>query len=263
MIESEVLDCGYGRIWASGLCVNKGRVLYGMKFSDKVEAIVKSEEFSEEVKDFTENLISAAAGDIVATAKAMKFIILSPMFFRECLFWEKFIMFMDGVFLEDDDITKLSEIFAGNDEKESYTRRIIKVIDDIDVKLKITYIINLTRSLLSGFIIKPDYYRLVYVIKDLLIEDLQYFAKTINEKDLIANIHIEFLKQNGLVIQSEISSYEDISENKYIFTPLAIMLDMYGVNYDNGKYEYSILTNNLSEQPVPVTRMGKIITRFA
>ena len=233
-----------------------------MKFSDKAKALQESEEFSEAIKNFTRNVIDAAMGDVIAAAGAMKFIFSSPMFIRECLFWEKFAMYIDGVFLDDDDIKKLSEIFADKEEKEEYSRRIIKVIDDIDLKVKVLYINNLTRSLLSGFIVKPDYFRLINVIKDTLEEDLQFVKKEIVSQHLKANIHFEFLKQNGLAIQTVISDQDSDDGDEYKFTPLAHMLDQYGLSYGNERYQYSIPSKKLSEQPILIPKVGPIVAKL-
>lgn len=233
-----------------------------MKFLENAQVILDSHEFSEGVKDFTKNVIRAATGDIVAASEALKFIIKGPMYIRECLFWEKYAMFLNGVFLEDDDIRKISEIFAEKEEQEDYSRRIIKVIDDIDVKIKITYIINLTRALLAGFIVRQDYYRLINAVKNTLEEDLKFLSNTIGKEHLKANIHFEFLKQNGLAIQSIISDDGSLDGDEYIFTPLARMLDQFALNYSNEKYSYSILIKSLSEQSMPVTKAGKVVARF-
>ena len=119
-----------------------------MGFIEKARELLESKEFSEGVNDFTKNVICAATGDIVAVAEALMFILKSPMFIRECLFWERFAMFLDGIFLEEEDVEKLSQVFSEIEEKEDYARRVIKIIDNIETKDKVTYIINLTRALL-------------------------------------------------------------------------------------------------------------------
>lgn len=229
-----------------------------MKFFEKVQAILDSSEFTGGIANFTKNVISAATGDIVAASEALKFIEKGPMFIRECLFWEKFTVFMDGVFLEDNDVRKLSEIFAEKEEQEEYARRIVKVIDDIDIRIKINYLINLTRALLAGLIVKTDYYRLINVVRNTLEEDLKYLSDKIGKKSLKANIHFEFLKQNGLAIQPIISD----DNEEYIFTSLAYMLDKYGLNYNSEKYQYSVPDRSLSEEPTIVIKTSKIVAKF-
>lgn len=233
-----------------------------MNFLEKAKLAMASEEFSEGINNFTKNIISAATGDVVAAAEALEFILKSPMFIRECLFWERFSMFLDGVFLDDNDIERLLETIGEKIEQENYARKIIKVIDDIDANAKIAYLINLTRALLAGYINKPDYFRLINAVKSTLDEDLVFLSNTIGLEHLKANIHFEFLKQNGLAIQYAISDDGRAGGDEYIFTPLAYALDQYGLNYENGKYQYSISTKSLSEQPVPVTKAGSIAAKW-
>jgi hypothetical protein len=237
-------------------------VLSLMKFTEKALTHLNSNEFSKGTREFTKNIINAASGDIVAAAEAMEFVLEFSMFIRECLFWEKFVMFMDGVFLEDDDIRKISEIFADKKEKEDYARRIIKVIDDIDIKVKITYIINLTRALLAGFITKADYYRLINAVKNTMEEDLRFLTRSIDQDHLTTNINFEFLRQNGLAIQLILSGKGDDSGDEFVFTSLARMIDKYGLKYGNEKYQYSTSKLSLSEQPVIQTKLGDVVARF-
>lgn len=237
-----------------------------MNFIDNAALLLQSKEFKNNSKDFTKKLISASTGDIVATAEALHFILKSPMFFREQLFWEKFSMFLNGVFIGEEDKLKLSEIFADNEEKEEYSRRIIKVIDDIDSLEKTKIIINLTRSLLLEFINKSDYYRLINVVKLTMIEDLKYLNRNIRKTNLKNDIHIQFLEQNNLVIQTVISGgdFNNASDdNEYEFTQLAHMLDKFGLDYSNEeKYKYSEPINSLSSESIQRSKIINVGAKF-
>lgn len=216
-----------------------------MSFKDDIELLAKSNEFKNKNKKLIENLMKGVTGDLFAAKDALQYIISSPFFIREILFWDKFEMFTTGVFANDEDIRKLSEIFADNEDKEDYAKRIIKILDDIDINKKVKYLINLTRSLLDNFIEKSDYYRLCNALINTLDEDLQYINMNINTHNLKENLYINFLQQSGLVKQTVISS----NDNEFEFTRLAQLLDKYGLDFGNDlKYKYSSdLYDNLSE----------------
>ena len=70
-----------------------------MKFRDEKNDIV-SENAKEASKDFLNNLIDAVLGDSIAITK-------SPFFIREQIFWRKFSLFLDGVYLSEEERREL------------------------------------------------------------------------------------------------------------------------------------------------------------
>lgn len=238
-----------------------------MSFGEDVKLVVDSTEFTNYRTELFENIISALTGDLIAFKKATELFIKSPMFIRECLFWEKFKQFLEGTFREAEDRIKLSAVFADNEEREDYARRILSIIDNIDTKSKVRYISNLTRALLLGSINKLDYYRLCNAIRNTLEEDLIFLNSNLGKKFITINIHIDFLKQNGLMVQTLISSTssgEAYDKEEYVFTPYAKMLDQFALDYGNtDKYDYSTVEKSLSQQTPPTTSVGKITATFA
>ena len=205
-----------------------------MKIHEDVKLVIKSKENFNDGKDLLENALKAV----------LVYRVSAPGNIRDRLFWDKFSMFLEGVFLDENDSRKLAEIFVENEEREEYARKIIKIIDDIDSKVKVRYITNLTRALLANLIGKSDYYRCCNAIRNTLEDDLIYLSKNIEKEHLKNNIHIEFLKQNGLTVQTVISD-----SGEFEFTSFAHMLDKFGLDYENGeKYEYSDSIEPLSNQ---------------
>lgn len=237
-----------------------------MSFEEDVKLIVSSTEFTNYRTEIFENIINALTGDLIAFKKATELFIKSPMFIRECLFWDKFTMFLEGTFRDGDDKIKLSAVFADNQEKEEYARRILSIIDNIDTKSKVRYISNLTRALLLDLINRADYYRLCNAIRNTLEEDLMFLNSNVGKKLVKSNIHIDFLKQNGLMVQTLISSTssgEAYDKEEYVFTPYAKMLDQFGLEYGNtDKYDYSAVEKSLLEQTPPTISVGKITAVF-
>lgn len=212
-----------------------------------MQIIKESSEVSTTTKKFFENIGKAVLGDTSAAIDAAKILVSSPFLIQQTLFWGRFTMFLEGVFIDDESIRKMSEIFVEHEERVDYSMRIIKIIDDIDTKTKTKFISNLTKSLLAKFITKTDYYRLCYIVRSTLEEDLNYVSKNIIKESVSNNMQIEFLRQGGLVVCTHEAS--DSKDDIFKFTPLAKMLDMYGLDYENeNKYRYSDRVDPLLEQ---------------
>lgn len=218
-----------------------------MDFIKDMQIIKESNEVSTATKKFFENIGKAVLGDTSAAIDAAKILASSPFLIQQTLFWGKFTMFLEGVFIDDESIRKMSEIFVEHEERVDYSMRIIKIIDEIDTKTKTKFITNLTRSLLAKFITKTDYYRLCNIVRSTLEEDLNYVSKNIFKESVTNNMQIEFLRQSGLVVCTHEAS--DNKDDIFKFTPLAKMLDMYGLDYENeNKYRYSDRVAPLIEQ---------------
>ena len=82
------------------------RVHEHMKFRDEKNDIV-SENAKEASKDFLNNLIDAVLGDSIAAGRVMIAITKSPFFIREQIFWRKFSLFLDGVYLSEEERREL------------------------------------------------------------------------------------------------------------------------------------------------------------
>ena len=77
-----------------------------MKFRDEKNDIV-SENAKEASKDFLNNLIDAVLGDSIAAGRVKIAITKSPFFIREQIFWRKFSLFLDGVYLSEEERREL------------------------------------------------------------------------------------------------------------------------------------------------------------
>ena len=207
-----------------------------MKFLETVRRTVneflKDKEFKHTSKDALEDLANALLGNPVSAAKFFYLLLKSPLMIREKIFWNKFEMFLDGVYLEDDDKAKMAAKFAEDGHKEENSERMINYIDRAENKQKIQFFINATRCLLADFIKLPSYFRICHTITNTLYEDLLFLQKNLFKNDLDYNESVQGLFTNGLMYQSVIGE-----ETKYSFTSLADDLDKYALSYDNlGRY---------------------------
>lgn len=218
-----------------------------MNVRDTWLALKQSDELKNDGQDFVENTVSAIFGDPVAAVKALGFLFKSPVLIQNYIFWEKFSMYLDGILTDDEEIRKLSAVFAENEEREEYARRIISAVDKVETRNKVNFIINLTRSLTNQFISKPDYYCLLWCVVNTAYEDLCYLSKNIEKTKIEDNIHLRFLEIGGLATKENtpMFSEDEVSKDKlyykYTFTPQAKWLDQYSLNY--GKENYHYVTN--------------------
>ena len=77
-----------------------------MKFCNEKNDIV-SDKAKEASKDFLNNLKDAVLGDPIAAGRVMIAIAKSPFFIREQIFWRKFSLFLDGVYLSEEERREL------------------------------------------------------------------------------------------------------------------------------------------------------------
>ena len=207
-----------------------------MKFSEKVSCTVNKflndKEFKQTSEDTFEDLANAFLGNPVSAAKFLYCLLKSPLMIREKMFWNKFEILLDGVYLEDDDKEKLAAKFAEDGHKEENVERMINYIDKAENKQKIQFFVNATRCLLADFIKLPSYFRICHTITNTLYEDLLFLQKNLFKNDLDYNESVQGLVTNGLMYQSVIGE-----ETKYSFTSLAYDLDRYAISHNNlGRY---------------------------
>ena len=229
-----------------------------MSKKDTLLALKNSGELKDEAKELLSNTISTLFGDPVAAVHAFQTIAKSPVIMRDCIFWGKYQMFLNGILEDDEDLRKLSAVFAENEDREEFSERILSAIDKIEAHGKIKYIIHLTISASNGFICKLDFYRLIWCIVNIPLEDLQYLSKILGRQYIFDNIHLRFLEKYCLVTRENtpLISQRDIDSGtdycKYHITDFAIVLDKYGLNYGAEKYNYAEITPPLGEQNLRV-----------
>lgn len=183
-------------------------------------------------RNFVENAINALfCSNPVAFAKFLEAVVKSPFFIREQMFWTKFAMFLDGIYLSDDDCAKLRDKLAENGNEQENAERLVTLIEKAETKKKVSYLINATRYLLTGFINLKEYFLICNVIVYTLQEDLQFLRENIHKDDLDYSYSVQCLLAAGIMHQSVI----DIKENQisYSFTPLAELVDRYALSYED------------------------------
>lgn len=208
-----------------------------MNIIDEAKALVDRKEIQEASSNFLEDAISSILGDPISIAKMMLGIIKSPFFIREQIFWMKFSKFLSGVFTSENDRANFSKILTENGTQKDNSIRLLACIERAETETKIQYIINASRSLLSGFITLNEFFRICRQITHNLDEDLRFLQENLTKSNISYNYSIEGLLSTGLMYQSIIDANEGHEGQNYSFTTLAEIVDRFAVSYDDvGRY---------------------------
>lgn len=204
-----------------------------------MEHAFTSSELREEGIQIVKDLCKVVSGDRGAIPGLSTKILSLPFFIQNLRFWDKVERFIEGSFLSEYDGLKFSAILADGKNSEDDALRLISIIDRCETNLKIRYIINATRSILTGKINRSKYFRIMKAICDTLEEDLAFLGEEISKENMGIESFIcspEFLglQQAGLAYRSvQDSSFEEEAVDRYSFTQLAKDVSDYAINYEN------------------------------
>lgn len=218
-----------------------------MKFIETVNELISKKEIQEESIDFLEDIIKSLLGNPISTGKIIISLVKSPAFIREKLFWSKFEMFLNGIYLSEDDCNKLCHKLTRDGEKEDNCQRLLSYIDKAETQKKIGYLINATRYLIMNFIDLSTYFRICHAIVHTLEEDLQFLKENINKTEFSWNLCVQGLLTTGLMYQSV---FDGNGEQKYSFTPTAKLIDQFALSCDNINRYPNIGTIQIEETPL-------------
>ena len=123
-----------------------------MKYIDQIKNLVARGEVREASKNLLGDTLAALLGDPISAGKIIIALAGSPFFIRDQIFWTKIELFLNGVYLEEDDCATLRAKLTENGEKQENVQRLVECIDRAETQSKIMYLINATRCLLVGFI---------------------------------------------------------------------------------------------------------------
>ena len=201
-----------------------------MKLIEQIRELISRGEIKDASTNLLEDTANAVLGDPISIGKIIIALAKSPFFIREQLFWMKMELFLNGVYLSEDDRAKLRAKLTEDGAKQDNSFRLVECIDRAETQQKVQYLINATRCLLTDFIDRPTYFRICHAVTHTLEEDLLFLAEYINKSDLPYSTYTQGLLTSGLMYQSVIDGNGD---QKYSFTPLAGIVDQYAVSYEN------------------------------
>ena len=201
-----------------------------MNCIERIKSLISNGEIQEASINILEDVINAVLGDPVSIGKIIIALTKSPFFIREQLFWTKMEIFLNGVYLSEDDCEKLSVKLTKDGEKDDNAFRLVESIDKAETQQKIRYIINATRCLLKELIDRSTYFRICHAITNTLDEDLVFLGAHISEENIPYSLYTQGLFVTGLMYQSVIDGN---GEQKYSFTSIAKIVDRYAVSYEN------------------------------
>ena len=220
-----------------------------MKYIEQIKGLVARGEVQEASKNLLGDTLDALLGDPISAGRIIIALASSPFFIRDQLFWTKIEMFINGVYIEEDDCATLRAKLTENGEKQENALRLVECIDRAETQTKIRYLINATRCLLVNFVDHPTYFRICHAITHSLQEDLEFLSEHIYDEDIPYSVNVQGLLTSGLMYQSVIDGDGD---QKYSFTPLAGIVDQYAVSYENiERYPNPASLTSIFTEPKP------------
>lgn len=201
-----------------------------MSIIDKAKRLINDGEIQEAATDLLEDIVGAIQGDPFSVGKIIFTLSNSPLLFREKLFWSKMELFLNGVYLSEDDRAKLRAKLLEDGSSGENAKRLIECIDRAETTQKIQYLINATRCLLTGFIDRTLFFRICRVVISTADENLLFARDHIlDDENMEYNYAIQGLLVSGLVTFSVIGG----ETTQYTFTPLAEDVDRFALSYED------------------------------
>lgn len=204
-----------------------------MSIIDEANSLISNGKITKSVDaciDLLSDVIQAVQGDPLAIGKIMLTIKESPLLIRDKLFWSKLECYLNGVYISEEDCAKLRAKLVENGSCDENVKRLIECIDRAETTQKNQYLINATRSLLTGFIDRTTFFRICRAITGTIDEDLLFVRDHILEaQNFEYSGTIQGLVASGLATLSIIGD----EATQYAFTPFAEDVDRFAISYGN------------------------------
>ncbi len=205
-----------------------------MKFIEDGKKMAASEKFVDGAANLLLNVVSLIIQpDPVTYAKIVYTLGKCPFLIKEHMFWRKFEMFLNGIYIKEEDVDKLHEKIASKGADGENPYRIVTYIDRAETQKKIHFLINATRCLMTDFITLEQYFRICHAIVNTLEEDLKFLKDHLSEEEVTYNHHVQGLFTNGLMWANDFDGGGELEVQGYAFTPLALEVDEYAISYDD------------------------------
>lgn len=177
-------------------------------------------------------LINALAGDGMAVVSLLNKVYEIPASARTMIFYDNFRKFLDGMRYNEDIQKKFLTFLNQDGKRDENAKRIVQFIDDMDSDLKMSALINLTKSVSYNFISKRYYFRFALLLRNLISEDLEYLKENISSSPVKESDLIDIFLRNGLIYNSE--------DGKYYYSQMAFKFDKFALSFgDEYKYKYN------------------------
>lgn len=189
------------------------------KFEDFM-GVLQENAIQEETCDLATCATKAIAGDAESFMQLSKKLLNAPAFYKNVAFIRKLTLFFRGTCTDEDNYKKLAEIIANGDQVTN-AERILDCLDAIETEIKVKYVINATRSYIRAYrgmrgLEKSLYFRMLYVIKNILLEDIDFLVSKIKLSEVSNSDSCVALESLGLMYIT--TSDEEV---KYAFSRLA------------------------------------------
>ncbi len=221
----------------------------------KLANIIKDENMKRYAGDAFYNLIKAVIfHDVETSTDVVKDVKEILFHMPTVLFWDKMKRYIYGTFKSYDDQVK----FAAKFEKDNtlyfdFVKKQISIINSIDEDEKIDFFSQLTRCFLLCEIDRVLYFKLVYLLKNCTVDELEYLKKREMSEKSENNMWVSVLSLQGIFVQQQ----DDNGNVVYVLSDIGKYLKMCSLNFDDGSKSISKKYEALNA--LPSTQRAKVI----
>lgn len=208
-------------IWGV-LLYDKGKSVQEEKMSVFLDfmKVLKTNGSKEYMIECSKYAIKTIQGDAESLEQLIKMLSNAPAFYKNNMFIMKLQNFLLGTCTEESYYRDLSDIIADGDQTAN-AERILDCLDALETERKVTYVVNATRSWIRfhrgmAGINKGQYFRVLYIIKNILLEDIEFLTDKIKLGEVSDSDSCVALESLGLMYITTSDK-----EVKYAFSPLA------------------------------------------
>ena len=182
------------------------------------------------------NLIDGLTGSPASLIKLAKEVIKAPAFVQQQIFWIKFMEFLQGVYLSEDEAAHFVGKMMEDGKEQENTMRIIQCVDQCDSQTKIKYILSATHNWAFHHVDRTQYFRMIRQISTTPGEALTFVRQSDLTKQYSYTELVQDLVGSGVMYVSETTLGDGM---RYAFAPSALMLDKFALSYhEMAKYRY-------------------------
>lgn len=177
--------------------------------------------------------INVICGEVAPYIDVAREICKIPAYIQDKLFVKKFSDILNGIYRDKDEGRKWASKL--NDADKTSAQRIVSYVYELDSMAKNKYVINISRALANEFIDRQLYFRLFFILKSILDEDIKFIIDNLRHNVSSDEIHMEALSNLGLAYVSEIGNSGD--KVTYAFSDLCYIFYEYAIKYDSDELE--------------------------
>lgn len=176
-------------------------------------------------KTILDYMVGFFSKDYESNFKMLIDLMKQPGNIRDAFLWCNFICFLKEGEFDDDLLIKLAQKLEEDGDSKDGACQLVRAIDSMESTLKVQCLSHLTQALIHDQLPIGDYYKLIYVLKQLTDRELNYLKNEIETGDSsirLAGEHNEDFALLGIM---------RLVNGGYVYTKRAYLLVECGLSY--------------------------------